>query len=64
MRAVVYDEVRRDGAEDRKCRPDRYQHIAMTGRAFFTMLIFVGFVVGVMWFAVMPALTTYRPTLP
>jgi len=36
----------------------------MTGRAFFTMLIFVGFVVVVMWFAVLPALTTFRPTLP
>src|ERR1700730_845293 len=36
----------------------------MTSRTFFTMLIFVGFVVAVMWFAVLPALTTYRPTLP
>jgi hypothetical protein len=36
----------------------------MTGRAFFSMLIFVGFVVVVMWFAVLPALTTFRPTLP
>jgi hypothetical protein len=36
----------------------------MTGRTFFTMLIFVGFVAVVMWFFVLPALTTYRPTLP
>jgi hypothetical protein len=36
----------------------------MTGRTFFTMLIFAGFVVLVMWFFVLPALTTYRPTLP
>jgi hypothetical protein len=36
----------------------------MTSRAFFSMLIFVGFVVAVMWFAVLPSLTTFRPTLP
>jgi len=28
------------------------------------MLIFVGFVVAIMWFAVLPSLTTFRPTLP
>jgi hypothetical protein len=36
----------------------------MTARTFLTMLIFAGFVVVVMWFAVLPALTTFRPTLP
>lgn len=36
----------------------------MTGRTFVTMLIFVGFVLVVMWFAVLPTLTTFRPTLP
>jgi hypothetical protein len=36
----------------------------MTGRTFFAMLIFVGLVAVVMWFAVLPALTDYRPTLP
>jgi phosphate/sulfate permease len=30
----------------------------------FSMLIFAGIVVAVMWFFVMPALTTFRPTLP
>ena len=36
----------------------------MTGRTFFAMLIFVGFVVAIMWFAVLPSLTTFRQTLP
>jgi hypothetical protein len=36
----------------------------MTGRALFAMLIFAGFVVVVMWLFVLPALTTFRPTLP
>jgi len=36
----------------------------MTGRTFFAMLIFAGFVVVVMWLFVLPALTTYRPSLP
>jgi len=36
----------------------------MTGRAFFAMLIFAGLVVAVMWFAVLPSLTTFKPTLP
>ena len=44
--------------------PTPFHVPAMTGRAFFAMLIFVGFVVAVMWFAVLPALTTFRPTLP
>ena len=70
MRAVVYD---RHGSDI--VRPQlvsRFQgevavypvETEMTGRAFFSMLIFVGFVVAVMWFAVLPSLTTFRPTLP
>jgi len=36
----------------------------MTGRTLFAMLMFAGIVVAVMWFFVLPALTTFRPTLP
>jgi len=36
----------------------------MTGRPLFSMLIFAGIVVAVMWFFVLPALTTFKPTLP
>jgi hypothetical protein len=36
----------------------------MTGRTFFAMLMFAGLIVAVMWFLVLPALTTYRPSLP
>ena len=36
----------------------------MTGRTLFSMLIFVGVVVAVMWYFVLPALTTFKPTLP
>jgi len=36
----------------------------MTGRSLFSMLIFAGIIVTVMWFFVLPALTTFRPTLP
>src|SRR5260370_37723824 len=38
--------------------------IEMTSRAFFAMLIFGGVVVAVMWFAGLPSLTTFMPTLP
>lgn len=38
--------------------------IDMTGRPLFSMLIFAGIIVAVMWFFVLPALTTFRPTLP
>ncbi len=36
----------------------------MTGRTLFAMLTFAGIVVAMMWFFVLPALTTFRPTLP
>ncbi len=36
----------------------------MTGRTFFAMLTFAGLIAIVMWLFVLPALTTYRPTLP
>jgi hypothetical protein len=36
----------------------------MTARTFFAMLIFAGIIGVVMWFLVLPALTTYRPSLP
>ena len=38
--------------------------IVMFGRPLFSMLIFVGMVVAVMWYFVLPALTTFKPTLP
>jgi hypothetical protein len=38
--------------------------ISMTGRTFFAMLMFAGMIGAVMWFLVLPALTTYRPSLP
>src|SRR5437867_13266940 len=38
--------------------------IGMTGRTLIAMLTFAGIVVAVMWFFVLPALTTFRPTLP
>src|SRR2546423_11566897 len=37
---------------------------SMTGRTFFAMLMFAGMIGAVMWFFVLPALTTYRPSLP
>jgi hypothetical protein len=36
----------------------------MTGKTLVAMLTFVDIVVAVMWFFVLPALTTFRPTLP
>ncbi len=36
----------------------------MTGRTLLAMLTFAGIVVAAMWFFVLPALTTFRPTLP
>jgi hypothetical protein len=36
----------------------------MTGRTVFSMLMFAGIIAAVMWFFVLPALTTFRPTLP
>lgn len=36
----------------------------MTGRTFFAMLIFAGMIGAVMWFFVLPSLTTYKPSLP
>ena len=38
--------------------------IVMLGRPLFSMLIFAGIIVAVMWYFVLPALTTFRPTLP
>ena len=38
--------------------------IDMTGRTLVAMLTFGGIVVAVMWFFVLPALTTFKPTLP
>jgi K+-transporting ATPase A subunit len=35
-----------------------------TGSGLFAMLIFAGIIGVVMWFLVLPALTTYRPSLP
>jgi len=36
----------------------------VTGRTLIAMRTFAGIVVAVMWFFVLPALTTFRPTLP
>jgi hypothetical protein len=36
----------------------------MTGRTFFAMLMFAGIIGVVMWFFVLHALTTYRPSVP
>jgi hypothetical protein len=36
----------------------------MTGRTFFAMLMFAALIGAVMWLLVLPALTTYRPSLP
>jgi hypothetical protein len=36
----------------------------MTSRTFFAMLMFAGMIGSVMWFFVLPALSTYRPSLP
>jgi hypothetical protein len=36
----------------------------VTGRTFFAMLMFAGIIGAVMWFLVLPALTTYRPSVP
>jgi hypothetical protein len=36
----------------------------LNGRTFFTMLLFAGMIAAVMWFFILPALTTYRPSLP
>jgi hypothetical protein len=38
--------------------------IEMTGRTFFAMLCFAGMIGAVMWFLVLPALSTYQPALP
>ena len=38
--------------------------IEMTGRTFFAMLFFASIIAIVMWLFILPALTTYRPTLP
>jgi hypothetical protein len=38
--------------------------IELTSRPLFSMLIFAGIIVAVMWFFVLPALTTFKPTLP
>jgi hypothetical protein len=54
----------REAMVSKSLSPNPFHLREMTGRAFFSMLIFVGFVVVVMWFAVLPALTTFRPTLP
>ena len=37
---------------------------SVTGRSFFTMLLFAGMIGAVMWFFILPALTPYRPSLP
>jgi hypothetical protein len=36
----------------------------VTSRTFFAMLMFAGVIGAVMWFFVLPALTTYRPSVP
>jgi hypothetical protein len=36
----------------------------VTGRTFFAMLMFAAIIGAVMWFFVLPALTTYRPSVP
>jgi len=36
----------------------------MTARTLFAMVIFAGMIGAVMWFFVLPALTTYKPSLP
>ena len=37
---------------------------SMTGRTLFAMLLFAAMIGALMWFVVLPALTTYRPSLP
>jgi hypothetical protein len=51
----------------RKHRRDKgmYQEDeSVTSRTFFAMLMFAGIIGAVMWFFVLPALTTYRPSVP
>jgi hypothetical protein len=36
----------------------------MTARAFFTMLLFVGIIGAIMWFLILPAVGSIRPTIP
>ena len=36
----------------------------MTGRTFFAMLMFATIIGVLMWFFVLPALTSYRPSVP
>ena len=36
----------------------------MTGRTFFAMLMFAAIIGVLMWFFVLPALTSYRPSVP
>jgi hypothetical protein len=36
----------------------------MTGRTFLAILIFAGMIAAMMWMGVLPALTSFRPTLP
>jgi hypothetical protein len=36
----------------------------VTGRTFLIMLMFAGMIGAVMWCFILPALTTYRPSLP
>jgi hypothetical protein len=36
----------------------------MTGRTFIAMLVFVGIVVAVMWFLVLPPAAGMKPSLP
>lgn len=43
---------------------DSGSSIEVTGRTFFAMLFFAGIIAIVMWLFILPALTTYRPTLP
>jgi hypothetical protein len=37
---------------------------SVPSRTFFAMLMFAGIIGAVMWFFVLPALTTYRPSMP
>jgi hypothetical protein len=53
----LFRKHRRDGG---MYRGDEF----MTGRTFFAMLMFAGIIGAVMWFFVLPALTTYRPSVP
>ena len=51
----------------RKHRRDRGMYQGdeyVTSRTFFATLMFAGIIGAVMWFFVLPALTTYRPSVP